>query len=296
MPLAVVPLGCELGGSVLSATSSWAGAARCHGACMGPHRQDCNRRGGTPRASALRREQLKRKPPPAAEPRTAVVPSRSMLRLLQMLVLALATTLGLASSATAITAEIALRANSEFSQPRVTDFAAQAREAHQQNALGYGENASDSSLASRAGGQWARVAESMSARALACQGRITGRAGEAFIRGGVKFDGIANGVLLEAKGPGYASFVRNGSFQPWFSGAKGLVSQAQRQLAAAGGSPIQWHFVEEAAANATRALFQQRGISGRQEHDVHRGVLVSAEGITGGGGEKARSLSFGGRK
>ena len=108
------------------------------------------------------------------------------------------------------------------------------------------------------------MAESMSERALAYQARITGRAGEAFIRNGVKFDGIANGVLLEAKGPGYATFVRNGSFQPWFSGAEGLVSQAQRQLAAAGGSSIQWHFAEEAAANATRALFQERGIGGIQ--------------------------------
>jgi hypothetical protein len=76
-----------------------------------------------------------------------------MLRPLHMLVLTLATTLGLASSATAITAETALRADRQFSQHRVTNFAAQRRAAHQQSALGYGENASDSSLASRAGGK-----------------------------------------------------------------------------------------------------------------------------------------------
>jgi hypothetical protein len=80
-----------------------------------------------------------------------------MLRSLHMLVLALATTLAGASSAVALTAESALRANSEFSQPRVTDFAAQRREAHQQITLGYGESASDSSLASRGAGEAERL-------------------------------------------------------------------------------------------------------------------------------------------
>jgi hypothetical protein len=73
-----------------------------------------------------------------------------MPRSLHMLVLALATTLASASSAAAFTAETALRADRQISQLRVTDFAAQAREAHQQTALRYGKNASDSSLASRA--------------------------------------------------------------------------------------------------------------------------------------------------
>ncbi|WP_437293714.1 Tox-REase-5 domain-containing protein [Sorangium sp. So ce426] len=80
----------------------------------------------------------------------------------------------------------------------------------------------------------------------------------------MKFDGIVNGVLQEAKGPGYAAFVRNGTFQPWFQGAEALVSQAQRQVTAAGGAPIQWHFAEEAAANATRTLFNREGIKGIQ--------------------------------
>jgi len=81
-----------------------------------------------------------------------------MLRSLHMLVLALATTLAGASSVTAITAETALRANREFPAHRVTDFAVQAREAHQQTALRYGESASDSSLASRALPAVSRVA------------------------------------------------------------------------------------------------------------------------------------------
>lgn len=71
-------------------------------------------------------------------------------------------------------------------------------------------------------------------------------------------------ILLAAKGPGYATFVRNGSFKPFSDGAEKLVTQARRQVAAAAGVPIQWHFAEEAAANATRALFLRRETSGIQ--------------------------------
>ena len=72
----------------------------------------------------------------------------------------------------------------------------------------------------------------MSDRAAAYQSRITGRLPDVgYTVKGVKFDGFddAAGVLLDAKGPGYATFVRNGQFQPWFRGADGLVDQAQRQ-------------------------------------------------------------------
>lgn len=105
----------------------------------------------------------------------------------------------------------------------------------------------------------------MSDRAAAYQSRITGRLPEVgYTVRGVKFDGFdeAAGVLLDAKGPGYATFVRNGQFQPWFRGADDLVAQAQRQLGAAGGTPIRWHFAEQAAADATRNLLRSRGITG----------------------------------
>ncbi len=98
--------------------------------------------------------------------------------------------------------------------------------------------------AAKAGpGAWGTAVESMSSRAAAYHARVTGgAAGSVYRVGGVNFDGFANGVLQEAKGPGYANFVRNGQFQPWFSGADGLASQAQRQLAVAGAlrSPGQW--------------------------------------------------------
>ena len=119
-------------------------------------------------------------------------------------------------------------------------------------------------VAAKAGpGAWGSAAEAMSGRAAAYQSQITGRAaGSVYRVNGVKFDGFANGVLQEAKGPGYAKFVRNGQFQPWFSGADGLASQAQRQLSAAGGTPITWSVAEADAATAINNLFVSRGISG----------------------------------
>jgi hypothetical protein len=58
--------------------------------------------------------------------------------------------------------------------------------------------------------------------------------------------------------------VKDGAFASWFKGAADLVGQAQRQLAAAGGTAIQWTFAEAAAAQATQALFKANGIKGIQ--------------------------------
>jgi RHS repeat-associated protein len=109
-------------------------------------------------------------------------------------------------------------------------------------------------------GMWVRSTEAMSSRAAAFQAQITGRAGQVFMQNGVKFDGLVHNILVEAKGPGYATFVQNGNFVSWFRGASDLISQAQRQLAAAGGRPIQWYFAEAATADATRALFKANNI------------------------------------
>ncbi len=111
-------------------------------------------------------------------------------------------------------------------------------------------------------GAFVEVAESMSAKAASYQARATGTApGFGYVVGGVKFDGFANGVLLDAKA-NYSQFVRDGQFVPWFSGADTLVSQAQRQLSVAGMTPVQWRFLEEEAAAATTSLLHLRGISG----------------------------------
>ena len=116
--------------------------------------------------------------------------------------------------------------------------------------------------ASQIKGRWVREPPPASARAAEYQTRF-GRRGQAYRVNGVNFDGVANGVLLEAKGPGYANFVKNGVFRKWFmrKGGKELLDQAHRQIQAAGGVAIHWHFAEEAAAMATRALFHKEGIS-----------------------------------
>ncbi|MCY1030116.1 Tox-REase-5 domain-containing protein [Corallococcus sp. BB11-1] len=114
----------------------------------------------------------------------------------------------------------------------------------------------------------------MSERARRYQEQISGHsADEAYWMGGVgkdsgglKFDGFADGVLLEAKGPGYANkFLDNLSPRVWFqkSGAKALVEKAQRQLARAPPDvPIRWHVAELKTTEAIRELFRLNGVEG----------------------------------
>lgn len=111
-------------------------------------------------------------------------------------------------------------------------------------------------------GTWLKVKESMSPRARAYQQQITGRTGEAFLLDGVRFDGTIGKFLVDAKGPGYKNFVKDGFFRKWFRGNRTLVDQARRQIVAANGTPIAWHFAEEKAAGATRKLFMDNGLSG----------------------------------
>ncbi|HEX7657838.1 MAG TPA: Tox-REase-5 domain-containing protein [Pseudonocardiaceae bacterium] len=111
-------------------------------------------------------------------------------------------------------------------------------------------------------GKWEQASESMSARAAKYQAQITGRTGMVYKVKGVKFDGYKDGVLQEAKGPGYANFVKKGQFQRWFHGSKGLREQAQRQVGAAGGTSIRWSVAEASAVAAFSDLFEDAGISG----------------------------------
>jgi len=120
-------------------------------------------------------------------------------------------------------------------------------------------------------GQWGPAQESMSKRAARYQEQISGQpVSEAYWvggvgrnSGGVKFDGFKDGVLLEAKGPGYANkFDDKLRPQKWFapSGARQLADQADRQLKAAPGVSIRWHVAEKKAADAIRELLKGRGI------------------------------------
>jgi hypothetical protein len=108
-----------------------------------------------------------------------------------------------------------------------------------------------------------RANESMKDRASDYQSRLTGTPpGHAYYVDGIKFDGFTDGVLIEAKGPGYAKFLRHGEFPDWFDGAQDMVEQAQRQLRVAKGVPVTWVVAEPEAAAAIRRLLAERGIIG----------------------------------
>ena len=110
--------------------------------------------------------------------------------------------------------------------------------------------------ASKITGQWQQVNESMSQASRAYQTQITGHTGEAFIQNGVKFDGVINGNLVDAKCH-YSQFVdkSTGQFYEWFDGKQALIDEANRQIYAAQGAKIQWYFAEEEAMNAVQRLF-----------------------------------------
>ena len=83
----------------------------------------------------------------------------------------------------------------------------------------------------------------------------------------VKFDGYdtASGKLIDAKGP-YSQFVvkKDGEFvfQDWYSGADGLVEQAERQLKVANGAPVEWRVRDREVVLALRQKFADNDIQG----------------------------------
>ncbi len=113
-------------------------------------------------------------------------------------------------------------------------------------------------------GKWIDAGESMSDAAASFQKQITGvDAAKSFELNGVKFDGLADGgVLLDAKS-GMGNFVnKDGGFHSWWKGSDGLLNQANRQLKAADGAKIQWHFENKNVMQATQNLFKEQGIEG----------------------------------
>ncbi len=112
-------------------------------------------------------------------------------------------------------------------------------------------------------GQWKTVNESMSDFSRAYQKQITGQEGMAWVQNGVKFDGMKDGVLLDAKGK-YAQFINKntGEFYDWFSGKQSLIDEAIRQIDASEGAKIQWYFAEKETLDVVQDLFMDEGITG----------------------------------
>jgi restriction endonuclease fold toxin 5 of polymorphic toxin system len=125
-----------------------------------------------------------------------------------------------------------------------------------------------SQTATRQGpGKWIyKTPTTESEDALDYQEQITGQpAWRVYMIEGVEFDSFTGKELLEAKGPGYKSFLqKDGTAQPWFltsKGYKGLRDQARRQsqLAQALKLPLSWHVAEAEFASFLRDLFKKEG-------------------------------------
>ncbi|WNG59599.1 hypothetical protein F0U59_36450 [Archangium gephyra] len=135
-------------------------------------------------------------------------------------------------------------------------------------------NTGSSVQAPQGPGQWGPVKESMSRRAARYQEQVSGRpVSESYTVRNVRFDGYKDGVLLEAKRPGYANkFTDKLAPKRWFvRNARKMVEQAQRQLGAANGTPIHWHVAEANVAEAIRLLFKHGGVNGIEV--IHTAVL-----------------------
>ncbi|MBI5793634.1 hypothetical protein HZA87_00910, partial [Candidatus Uhrbacteria bacterium] len=111
-------------------------------------------------------------------------------------------------------------------------------------------------------GAWITTKEAMSGSASGYQKFISGTSSSlSYLLNGVKFDGFRGGVLFDAKS-GMQNFVdaSTGLFKSWFkdSGGKSLLGQAERQIQAAEGNRIEWHFQFKEVRNAVESLFQEK--------------------------------------
>jgi hypothetical protein len=70
-----------------------------------------------------------------------------------------------------------------------------------------------------------------------------------------------DGTLIEAKGDKYGQALRSGRAYPWFGMVGDMMDQAQRQVAAAEGRAIEWHFADPGVADYMRARFAENGLN-----------------------------------
>jgi hypothetical protein len=105
-----------------------------------------------------------------------------------------------------------------------------------------------------------------SKRALEYEEQVTGQpAWRIYLVDEVEFDGFTGKELLEAKGPGYTSFLeKDGTLKPWYKNSESfeeLLDQAWRQskIAERFQVPVIWHVAEAEFANALREIFKNQG-------------------------------------
>jgi len=67
----------------------------------------------------------------------------------------------------------------------------------------------------------------------------------------------ADGVMIEAKGPGFLSMLLKKSDMPWQGVESGFLKQANDQLGAAAGRSIEWYFAEKPVADYVDELFKR---------------------------------------
>jgi Restriction endonuclease fold toxin 5 len=102
----------------------------------------------------------------------------------------------------------------------------------------------------------------MSDRSAAYQEQISGRpATWAYRVDGVDFDGYTDGTLIEAKGRGYATFIRNGEFPRFFEVRHRAERQSINQRDAARGLPIVWCVAEPETVEAFKRLHKNLEIT-----------------------------------
>lgn len=118
-------------------------------------------------------------------------------------------------------------------------------------------------------GEWRQVDEHMSETSRSYQNMAGGRDGMAFVVSGsdgklVKFDGYdpATNTLIETKGDFSTFRNASGEFKTVFKTrvVPKMERQARRQLDAAGGTPIEWRFMDKEAADYVRKAFAKDGI------------------------------------
>ena len=116
-------------------------------------------------------------------------------------------------------------------------------------------------------GQWKTVKPTHIEEARRYQEQITGQpASRVYVINGVEFDGFPNGVLKEAKGPGYSSFFEpNGQPKYWYENSgklDELLRQARNQaeMARRAGLPLEWHVAEAEVVKFLQTLFARRNV------------------------------------